>query len=143
MTTVAQVLQAKENTVWSISPEATVYEALKLMAEQDVGALLVLQGRELVGIISERDYARKVVLKGRISKDTRVKEIMTKEISSICPEAVIEDCMALMTARRVRHLPVFASDQLVGIISIGDVVKALLSDREFLIEQLQSYITGY
>lgn len=142
MTLVAQLLQTKGFEVWSIAPDATVYEALGLMADKDVGALLVVQGRRLVGIVSERDYARKVALKGRRSKDMLVSEIMSDELVCVTPEQPIEQCMALMTSRRVRHLPVFARDQLIGVISIGDVVKALISDQEFLIQELASYITG-
>ncbi len=142
MTLVAQLLQTKGFDVWSIRPDATVYEALQVMADKDVGALLVVQGRMLLGIVSERDYARKVALKGRRSKDTLVREIMSGEIVCVTPEQPLEQCMALMTARRVRHLPVLARDQLVGVISIGDVVKALISDQEFLIQELASYIAG-
>ncbi len=142
MTLVAQLLQNKGFDVWSIGPDATVYESLQIMADKDVGALLVVQGRALVGIVSERDYARKVALKGRNSKNTLVHEIMSDELVCVTPEQPIEQCMALMTTRRVRHLPVFARNQLVGVISIGDVVKALISDQEFLIQELASYITG-
>ncbi len=142
MTLVAQVLQAKGFDVWSIRPDATVYEALQVMADKDVGALLVVQGRALLGIVSERDYARKVALKRRQSKDTLVQEIMSDDLVCVTPEQPIEQCMALMTARHVRHLPVFARDQLVGVISIGDVVKALISDQAFLIQELATYITG-
>ncbi|MBM3127606.1 MAG: CBS domain-containing protein [Chloroflexi bacterium] len=142
MSTVAQLLQEKGRAVWSIAPEATVYAALTLMAEKNVGALMVLEGSRVVGIISERDYARKVVLKGKFSKDTRVREIMTDKVYFVRPEQTIEECMALMTAEHIRHLPVLADDQLVGVISIGDVVKVVISDKEFLIEQLEHYITG-
>lgn len=142
MTTVAQVLQEKGCNVWSIAPDATVYEALELLAEKDVGALLVLEDSKVVGIISERDYARKVALKGRVSRDTLVREIMTDKVYYVRPEQTIEECMALMTAERVRHLPVLVDDQLVGIVSIGDVVKAVISDQKFLIQQLEQYITG-
>jgi len=142
MTTVAQLLLTKGRARWSIAPEATVYAALELMAEKDIGALLVLEEDNLVGVISERDYARKVVLKGKFSKDTRVREIMSEEVVCVCPEQTIEECMALMTAKRVRHLPVLAEDKLVGVISIGDVVKAVISEKEFMIQELERYITG-
>lgn len=142
MATVAQLLQSKGHDTWSISPDATVYEALALMAEKDIGALMVLEGEHLVGVLSERDYARKVILKGRFSKDTRVREIMADRIVVVRPEQNIQDCMELMTLNRVRHLPVLTGDRLVGVISIGDVVKALLSDQEFTIHQLENYITG-
>ncbi len=142
MTTVAQVLQEKGHSAWSISPDATVFDALQLMAEKDIGALLVLEGSALIGIISERDYARKIVLKGKYSRDTLVREIMTEDVVCVPPERTIEECMALMTAKRVRHLPVLEGGRLVGIISIGDVVKAVISEKEFLIHQLEQYITG-
>ncbi len=142
MTTVAQLLLTKGRARWSIAPDATVYAALELMAEKDIGALLVLEEDNLVGVISERDYARKVVLKGRFSKDTRVREIMTEDVVYVSPERTIEECMALMTAKRVRHLPVLEGGRLIGIISIGDVVKAVISEKEFLIQQLERYITG-
>lgn len=142
MTTVAQILQEKGHSAWSISPDATVYDALRLMADKDIGALLVVEESRLVGILSERDYARKVALKGRFSKDVLVREIMTEDVVYVSPERTIEDCMALMTAKRVRHLPVLAGAKLVGVISIGDAVKAVIADQEFLIEELEKYITG-
>ena len=142
MITVRQVLRAKGRDVWHIAPDACVYDALRLMADKGVGALVVLEGEELVGIISERDYARKVILKDKSSMDTPVKEIMTQKVISLNPEQSIQDCMALMTDRRVRHLPVLEDDRLVGIVSIGDVVKAIISQQEFMIEQLERYIEG-
>jgi CBS domain-containing protein len=142
MVTVRQVLQAKGYNIWSIAPDASVYEALKLMADKEIGALLVLDAEKPIGIISERDYARKVILKGKRSIDTPVREIMVKEVISVRPEQPIEECMALMTAKRVRHLPVCADECLVGIVSIGDVVKAIISQQEFMIEQLERYIEG-
>lgn len=140
--TVRQILQNKGHTVWSIAPDASVYEALQLMAEKNIGALVVLEAGELVGIFSERDYARKVILKGKSSKDTPVREIMTPKVIYVRPNHTIEDCMALMTDKHIRHLPVLDNGRLVGIISIGDVVKAIISEQEFIIEQLESYITG-
>lgn len=142
MTVVTQILQIKGHAIWSIAPEATVYAALELMAEKDVGALLVLDHEELVGILSERDYARKVILQGKLSKETQVHEIMTDAVFSVHPAQSIEECMALMTAKRIRHLPVIDDDKLVGVISIGDVVKAVISEKEFLIHQLEQYIVG-
>lgn len=142
MITVRQLLRAKGFDVWHIAPDACVYDALKLMADKGVGALVVLEGEELVGIISERDYARKVILKDKSSMDTPVREIMTQKVISLNPEQSIQDCMALMTDRRVRHLPVLEDDRLVGIVSIGDVVKAIISQQEFMIEQLERYIEG-
>ena len=142
MIIVAQLLQTKGYDIWSIEPDATVYEALERMAEKDIGALLVVEGQNLKGILSERDYARKVILKGMLSKDTRVREIMSDEVVYVRPEQTIEECMALMTAKRVRHLPVLTRGRLIGVISIGDVVKAMISDQEFLIRELEHYITG-
>ena len=142
MVVVRQVLQTKGYAIWSISPDASVYDALKLMADKEIGALLVLNGQKLVGIISERDYARKVILKGKSSIDTPVKEIMVKEVISVHPEQPIEECMALMTEKHVRHLPVCEDDRLLGIVSIGDIVKAIISQQEFMIEQLERYIEG-
>lgn len=142
MTIVAQILQAKGHAIFSTAPNATVYEALELMAQQDVGALLVLAGTNLVGILSERDYARKVILKGKFSKDTLVRDIMTEEVFCVSAEQTIEQCMALMTAKRVRHLPVIAQGELAGVVSIGDVVKSLISEQKFVIAELEKYITG-
>ncbi|MHC4170517.1 MAG: CBS domain-containing protein, partial [Planctomycetota bacterium] len=121
---------------------ATVYEALQIMSEKDVGALLVVDKENLVGIFSERDYARKVILKERSSKDTTVGELMTREVLYIEPQSTVEDCMALMTAKRVRHLPVLENERLIGIVTIGDVVKQVISDQEFTIQQLERYIKG-
>jgi CBS domain-containing protein len=142
MKIVGQLLQTKGRQVWSIGPEAMVYEALKLMAEKGVGALVVLEAGQVVGIISERDYARKVSLQGKSDRSTPVREIMTSKVVYIRPEQTIEDCMALMTDKRIRHLPVLDGAQLIGVISIGDVVKAVISEQEFIIEQLENYITG-
>jgi CBS domain-containing protein len=135
-------LERKGHDVWSIAPDATVYEAIRRMAEQGVGALVVLDGRKLAGIISERDYARKVILLDRSSKDTPVSAIMTREVVYVTPRQTVEECMALMTARRIRHLPVMEDGSVVGILSIGDLVKDIIADREYLIEQLENYITG-
>jgi len=142
MKTVKQLLDAKGHNVWIVAPDASVYEALKLMADKDVGALLVLEAGKLVGIISERDYARKVILKGKFSKDTPVHEIMTTRLVYVRPEQTIQECMALMTDQHIRHLPVLAGDELVGLVSIGDLVKAIISEQEFLIQNLQDYIMG-
>src|SRR3989454_1754264 len=143
MKTVAQLLRTKGHQVLSVSPDIPVFAALEVMAEKNVGALLVLEGERLVGIFSERDYARKVILKGKASKETPVREIMSSHVLYIRPEQTIEDCMALMTDKRVRHLPVMEGEErVVGVISIGDVVKDIISEQEFMIEQLQNYITG-
>ncbi|HET8564284.1 MAG TPA: CBS domain-containing protein [Candidatus Binatia bacterium] len=142
MVTVRDILQGKGNQVWWVSPDATVFDALALMAEKNVGALLVLEGEKIAGIFSERDYARKIILKGKASKETSVKEIMTSEVTTVRPGQSVEECMALMTDQRIRHLPVLEGDKLVGLVSIGDVVKAVISAKEFIIEQLETYITG-
>jgi len=142
MTTVAQVLQEKGQQVWSVSPDARVYDALKIMAERNIGALLVVEGDELKGIFSERDYARKVILHGKSSREIAVKEIMSSDVITIRPQQSVEDCMALMTDKRIRHLPVVDDDRVVGVISIGDAVREIISERELRIEQLQSYITS-
>jgi CBS domain-containing protein len=142
MTTVAQILQGKGNDVWSVSPATVVYDALKAMADKNVGALLVLEGDELKGIFSERDYARKVILEGKSSREIPVKEIMSPVVFTVAPQQSVEECMALMTDKRVRHLPVVEGGRVIGVISIGDAVKALISEREFTIKQLQNYITG-
>jgi CBS domain-containing protein len=136
------MLSAKGGTVWSVTPETPVIEALRMMAEKNVGAVVVRRGDTLAGILSERDYARKVVLKGKSSKDTPVGDIMTSRVAFVRPDQTTDDCMALMTAKHVRHLPVLESGDLVGIISIGDVVKAVIADLRLSIEQLESYING-
>jgi CBS domain-containing protein len=140
--TVKQLLQVKGRDVWSVTPDASVYEALVYMAEKNVGALLVLDGEQLAGIFSERDYARKVVLRGKTSKDTPVADIMTSRVVYVRPDQTIEDCMALMTDKHIRHLPVLDQGEVVGVISIGDVVKAIISEQTFIIEQLENYIAG-
>lgn len=142
MKTVKQILQEKGHSIWSITPDTLVYDALKLMAEKEVGALLVLEGRRLVGIISERDYARKGILKGKSSLDTPVKEIMTQKVIYVRPEQTVEECMALVTEKHIRHLPVLEGDELIGVVSIGDLVKADIEAKVFMIKQLENYITG-
>jgi CBS domain-containing protein len=142
MKTVAQLLRTKGQHVLIVAPDVSVFDALGVMAEKNVGALLVVEERRLVGVFSERDYARKVILKGKASRDIPVREIMTSPVLYVRPEQTIEDCMALMTDKRVRHLPVLEDERLVGVISIGDVVKAIIAEQEFLIEQLQNYISG-
>jgi CBS domain-containing protein len=143
MHTVGQILRKKGHDIWSVGPDTTVYEALQMMADKNVGALVVLENGELVGIFSERDYARKIVLQGKTSRQTAVSEIMTSRVNCVHPEQTTDECMALMTAKHIRHLPVLdEDDRLVGVISIGDVVKAIISDQEFVIEQLENYIKG-
>jgi CBS domain-containing protein len=143
MATVQRLLENKGNQVWSVAPDAMVYEALELMAAKNVGALVVREGDRLAGILSERDYARSIVLKDRSSRTTPVSEIMTRSVYTVRPEHSLEECMALMTERHIRHLPVFdGDDRLIGIISIGDVVKQIISEQDFLIQQLESYIAA-
>jgi CBS domain-containing protein len=142
MVTVNQILKEKGRNVWTIAPEAKVFEALKIMAEKGIGALVVTEQGRVVGIISERDYARKVVLMGRLSQETPVKDIMTTQIYVVQPGSTAEECMALMTDRHIRHLPVMDHDKLAGVISIGDVVKSIISQQKLTIEQLENYIMG-
>ncbi len=139
---VSQLLAAKGHDVWSVPPASTVFAALQLMAEKRVGALLVLDEGSLVGVFSERDYARKVILKDKSSKDTQVADIMSSKVVTVRPDQSIEECMSLMTEKRVRHLPVMDSENLVGMISIGDAVKAVIAEQEEVIEQLEHYISG-
>jgi len=140
---VRDILRDKGTAVHSISPDAKVYDALKLMAEKNVGALLILDGDRLVGLVSERDYARKIVLMDKLSKKTKVKEIMTTEVFSVTQATDLDECMELMTEKRTRHLPVVENDRVFGIISIGDIVKGIIDHEESVIEQLESYIKGY
>jgi len=140
MRTVKQLLQEKAHGLCTISPEARVFDALKLMAEKDVGALLVVENDKLVGILSERDYARKMILHGKSSHDTPVREIMTERPICVQPNRTTDECMALMTEKRFRHLPVIENDKLVGVLSIGDLVKETISEQQFMIKQLESYI---
>jgi CBS domain-containing protein len=135
-------LKQKGRAVWSVAPDSTVYAALQLMADKNIGALLVIDGGRPVGIFSERDYARQVILKGKASKDTPVRDVMTSKVVFVRPEQNIEECMALMTDKRFRHLPVLEEGQLAGLLSIGDVVKAVISEKDFLIEQLANYISS-
>lgn len=140
MKTVQQLLEGKRYRLVSVSPEDTVLDALKVMAEKEIGAVIVIQDGHLVGIFSERDYARKVVLQGKSSKDTPVREIMTEKVVCVSPDQTIEDCMGLMTDKRIRHLPVLEHKKVIGVVSIGDVVKEMLYEKEFVIQQLESYI---
>ena len=140
MVTAERLLGRKGGQVYTIGPDAPVLEALRMMADHSIGAVLVMQGDELLGILSERDYARRVILKGKASRETRVREIMTTELIHVTHDKTIDHCMAIMTTSRIRHLPVVHEGQLAGILSIGDIVKAMLSDREAQIEQLESYI---
>ncbi|RME35098.1 MAG: CBS domain-containing protein [Gammaproteobacteria bacterium] len=142
MLTVAQLLERKGNQVWTIGPDQTVFDAIALMAEKRIGALAVVENEDLVGIISERDYATKVILRERRSRETPVREIMSTELITVDEGADLETCMKLMTENRIRHLPVLENGRLKGMLSIGDVLVGSLEDRENLIEQLQGYIAG-
>ncbi len=143
MKTLRQLLADKGGPLVIVSPEDAVFHALQVMADHNVGAVLVLDGRQLVGIFSERDYARKVILYGKASKDTRVREIMTDKVLYVTPERTVDECMAIMTEKHFRHLPVLDGDgRVLGVVSIGDVVKEKISEQQFLIEQLERYITG-
>lgn len=142
MTTVKQLLEHKGHDIVSIAPDQTVYEAIKRLAERQIGALLVIENNKLVGLISERDYARKVVLKGKSSKDTLVRDVMIRDLICVKPEASVDECMTLMTEERVRHLPVLDKGELIGIVSIGDAVRQIISERDFTIRQLEQYIAS-
>ncbi|HSV57305.1 MAG TPA: CBS domain-containing protein [Variovorax sp.] len=143
MTTVADILKAKgSQSVHGIEPTATVFDAVKLMAQKDIGAVLVMEKGRIVGIFSERDYARKLALAARSSKETLLREVMTTAVIYVRPNQTSEDCMALMTQNRLRHLPVMDGDQVIGLISIGDLVKNIISEQQFIIEQLEHYIAG-
>ncbi|MDQ3025482.1 MAG: CBS domain-containing protein [Pseudomonadota bacterium] len=143
MKTAAQIVSSKpDRTIHTITPAASVYDALKLMADKNVGALLVIEGEKIAGIITERDYARKMILMGRASKDTPVRDIMASEVLYVRPDQTSEECMALMTENRIRHLPLIEGGKLVGLISIGDLVKDIISEQRFTIDQLEHYIRG-
>ena len=142
MTTVRQLLDQKGRSIWSIHPDATVFDAIAKMAEKDIGSLVVMEGDEFVGIITERHYARNVVLKGKTSPATPVRDIMEREVVIAQPGQSIDQCIAVMSEKRVRHLPVFEGEKLVGIVSIGDLVKSTIGDQKFMIDQLEHYIRG-
>ena len=142
MNNIRQLLQSKGTGVWSTTPGTTVYDALKLMADKNIGALVVLEGERLAGIFSERDYARKVILRGKTSRELSVSDIMTTDVVSVRPDQTIVDCMELMTNRRIRHLPVLDAGTVIGVISIGDVVKSIISAQKDTITHLEDYITG-
>ena len=142
MTTVQDVLKEKGHIVWTVTPLAKVIAALKLMAKKNIGALVVMHRNKLVGIITERDYARKVILKGRTSLETPVKDIMTRNVYYAAPDTSTQECMAIMTKNRIRHLPVIQKEKLVGIISIGDIVRSVISQQKITIDHLENYIMG-
>ncbi|MFZ0612278.1 MAG: CBS domain-containing protein [Desulfobacterales bacterium] len=143
MKTARDLLREKGSQIYSTAPDATVYDALQLMAEKNIGALIVFDGDRLIGLISERDYARKIVLKNKFSRETAVADIMTRDVVTVAPDKNLEDCMELITRHRVRHLPVIENDHVLGIISIGDIVKGIIDHKEFVIEQLEYYIKGW
>ncbi len=140
--TIRQLLNAKGHDVWAIAPDETVYKALEMMADKDVGALLVMDGDRLVGIFSERDYARRCILRNRRSRETKVRELMTAEVITISPSASIDEAMELMTKHRIRHLPVVEDGKVVGVVSIGDIVKTVIENQQHVISHLEGYITG-
>ena len=142
MKRICDLLDGKGHDIWFLPPDATVYEAVQHMADKSVGALLVMEDDELVGIVSERDYARKVILRGRSSRETPVGEIMSYPVICVSPDLTVEQTMALMTERRIRHLPVMVDDTVIGVISIGDVVRGIIEEKEFYIQQLTTYITS-
>jgi len=142
MHTIEQLLEIKGKDIWSIAPQATAFEALQIMAQRNIGALLVIDRGKLVGIFSERDYARKVILKGKSSKETSVGELMTPEVLYVTPQDTLEESMALMTAKHIRHMPVLDKGNLTGMLTLGDVVKQIISNQEFTIKELEKYITG-
>jgi CBS domain-containing protein len=142
MRSVQDILNTKGTDVWSVKPDDIIFDAIKLMADKGIGALLVMEEDKLVGIVTERDYARKVVLEGKSSREASIHEVMTKRVLCVSPERTIDECMALMTDKRIRHLPVVEHKQVVGFLSIGDLVKAVISEQKILIDQLQHYISG-
>jgi CBS domain-containing protein len=141
--TIGEILSHKGSNVWSIAPDATVFDAIQMMADKNVGALLVTEGDKLIGIITERDYTRKVAIKGKSSKETAVRDIISGHLIHVSPAHTVEECMRLMTDHRVRHLPVMEADAVVGIVSIGDLVNWIISAQSTTISQLQAYISGY
>jgi CBS domain-containing protein len=141
--TIGELLAHKGRQVWTVAPHATVFDAIQLMAEKNIGALLVLENDKLIGIISERDYTRKVILKGKASKQTAVKDILSGQVISVHPGNTVEECMRLMTDHRIRHLPVLEGENVVGVVSIGDLVNWIISAQTSTIHQLQTYIAGY
>ena len=142
MNTIGQLLESKGKEIWSIAPNATVFEGLRIMAQKNVGVLLVIDKEKLVGIFSERDYARKVILEGKSSKDTAVGELMTKEVYYLETKNTLHESLAVMTSRRIRHMPVLDNDRLVGVVTLGDVVKQIIAEQEFTIRELEKYISG-
>lgn len=142
MTTVDSILTTKDRAIWSIKPDASVFEALELMSEKNISGVLIIEDDKLVGIFTERDYARKLILKGRFSKDTKVRDLMTRNVLYVGSQNTVNECMTLMTTKRIRHLPVINGDRLVGIITIGDLVNQIISEQKNTIHHLENYIAG-
>ena len=142
MKTVADILKTKGSEIYSAAPDDSIFDAIKMMADKGVGSVVVMDGDKLVGIMTERDYARKVILEGKSSRNSSVREVMTTQVLCVSPERTVDECMALMTDKRARHLPVLDHKRVVGVISIGDLVKAVISEQQILIDQLQNYISG-
>ncbi|MBH03238.1 MAG: histidine kinase [Xanthomonadales bacterium] len=142
MTTINDLLRDKPRDIWSVSPDDSVFDALQLMADKNIGAVLVMDDKHLVGLLSERDYARKLILANKASRDTAVRDVMTSRVAYVAPSKEVEECLALMTDKRFRHLPVLDEGRVVGLVSIGDLVKAIIDKKQFMIEQLESYISG-
>lgn len=142
MRNVRRLLQRKTKGVWTVLPDTTVLESIQLMVDKDVGALVVMEGEQIAGIVTERDLTRRLLLKGKKPEDTYVREIMTERVLVVNPERSIEDCMALMMEKNIRHLPIIEHDKLIGLVSIRDVIRCVISDQQFMIEQLEHYITG-
>lgn len=142
MKSVSDILKTKGYDIWVVKPDDSVFDSLKLMAEKEIGALMVMDGDKLVGIVTERDYARKVILEGKSSKNSKVAEVMTKRVLCVAPDRTVDECMALMTDKRARHLPVVDHKRVIGIVSIGDLVKTMINEQQVLIDQLQHYISG-
>jgi CBS domain-containing protein len=136
------LLKVKGHDIWSIKPNASVYSAIELMADKDISALLVMEGEKLIGVMSERDYARKVILKGRSSRETRVEEIMTPSIISAHPDQSVKECMVLMTRNQIRHLPILEDGEICGVVSLGDLVKTIISEQELTIKNLEPFVSG-
>jgi CBS domain-containing protein len=142
MELIKNLIKVKGNEIWSIEPSASVFDAVKLMADKGIGALMVMQGNKLEGVISERDYARKVILKNRLSRETSVEEIMTTRVVYAHPEQNVEECMALMTEKHIRHLPIMVEEKLLAVVSIGDLVKSIIAQQQLTIKQLEQYVSG-
>jgi CBS domain-containing protein len=141
-TTISEILESKGTKVWGVTPESSVFDAIQLMSDKNIGAVAVIQNGQLVGILTERDYTRKVVLQGKASKSTQVREIISGQIISVTPEHTVEECLRLMTVHRIRHLPVMEGNTIAGMVSIGDLVNSIISAQQSTIEQLQTYING-